>query len=222
MSSCSIAPFSSSRSRAAFHYAFAPMFALAALAASWMVGSAQAADIWVENRQSGGSYIFISGQIVNGDEKRFAALHPASPVYVRPSGSGGATYVALEIADTIWDRGYNTLLQNVDGPCASACAFIWLSGRHVIVQNSARLYFHSCFDTQTNRDSMECDADVATHLLRYGYTKSQAWALATATPHTTARLGTKGWAASLGFQWQTLWSLFGANGCTVRFCLLVP
>jgi hypothetical protein len=119
------------------------LLTLAAIAALW-IGSAQAADIWVEARRWGGSFIFIAGDINFGDEQKFAALHPPQPVYVRPSGPGGKVMPALAIADTIWERGYKTELMNNDDECASACTIIWLSGRQVIVQNSAILGFHSC------------------------------------------------------------------------------
>jgi hypothetical protein len=120
-------------------------------------------------------------------------------------------------------RGYNTLVENYDGGCASACALIWLSGRQVFVQNSGVLLFHSCYDNVTRQDDMGCNADVAEHLVKFGYTRTQAWALATATPHDAVRLGTKYWARQLGFSWQTINYLFcGANYCTARFCVLWP
>jgi hypothetical protein len=179
-----------------------------------------AADIYTQNRTWGGTYIFIVGKIFPGDEHKFAALHPTPPVFVRPIGSGGYTTPALDIADMIWARGYKTLVENRDGGCASACVIIWLSGRQVFVQNSGILQFHSCWNSETQQDDMECNAEVAKHLMVYGYTKYQAWSLATATPHETFRLGTKQWARELGFTWQTLNYYFGgANACTVRFCL---
>jgi hypothetical protein len=51
---------------------------------------------------------------------------------------------------------------------------------------------------------MECKAAVAAHLRKYGYTAQQASALAYASPHQIMTLGTKAWAASLGFRWQTI------------------
>lgn len=180
--------------------------------------------IYTQPRATGGTYIFIKGQIVPGDEQEFASLQPPEPVYVRPSGPGGNAATGLAIADIIWQRGYNTLLQNFDGECASACTWIWLSGHHAIVQNSAILLFHSCYDTVTNQDSMECDADVAAHLIKYGYTQSQSLFLADPSTHTKLTLGTKELAAILGFTWQTIPSLspgWGDN-CTMRFCIGFP
>ena len=93
----------------------------------------------------------------------------------------------------------------------------------MFVQNSGILLFHSCWNAETRQDDMGCNAEVAEHLVQYGYTRTQAWALATATPHEAVRLGTKYWARQLGFSWQTINYLFcGANYCTARFCVLWP
>src|SRR5262245_41185130 len=110
------------------------------------IGSASAANIYTQPRFWGGTYLFIVGTIRLRDERTFAAFNPAPPVFVRPIGPGGNTYAALAIADTIYARGYRTMVQNNDGGCASACAYIWLAGRQVLVQNSGILLFHSCYD----------------------------------------------------------------------------
>ena len=142
---------------------------------------------------------------------------------------------ALAIADLIHERHYNTVVQNndTDGSgfrgCLSACTAIWLSGWHVMVQNSAILGFHSCYNRDEDghtKDNLSCDAEIADHLQKYGYTAHQAWALANASPNEIMRLGTKAWAASLGFVWQTLPSRpwYGGAGdyCQAKFCLMWP
>jgi hypothetical protein len=188
------------------------------LASCWPT---HAANIYTVPRMWGGSYVFIVGEIISGDEITFARLNPPKPVYVRPIGPGGYVPTALAIADAIAGRGYNTIVQNNDGGCASACTIIWLSGRQVIVQNSGILRFHS--RASNGEDDLDCNAMVAKHLQSYGYTAFQAWQLSNAAPHEITRLGTKAWAASLGFRWQVVFSFPGwANACDAKFCMGVP
>ena len=179
--------------------------------------------IYTEARPWGGSYIFIKGEIVPGDDQTFESLHPPEPVFVRPIGPGGDVGAALGIADTIAQRGYSTLSVNADGLCGSACATIWLSGyaHHAIAQSSAVLGFHSC--SKDGQDDMQCDFMIAEHLVQYGFTKMQAWALVGAAPHQGVRWGDLAWAQSLGFRWQTIRAFRGAEDyCTARLCIAVP
>jgi hypothetical protein len=173
--------------------------AIVAALAMLVTSTAHAANIYTRARPWGGSYIFIVGEIHPGDEIAFAHLDPPPPVYVRPIGPGGVVPTALA-TDLIHERHYNTVVQNndTDGSgfrgCLSACTAIWLSGWHVLVQNSAILGFHSCYNRDENghaKDNLGCDAEIADHLQKYGYTAYQAWVLANASPNEIMRLGTK-------------------------------
>ena len=48
------------------------------------------------------------------------------------------------------------------------------------------------------------DANVAAHLMKYGYSEPQALVVADPSPHERLTLGTKELAAALGFTWQTI------------------
>lgn len=198
---------------------------LAALLATF-VSSAHAANIFIQPRSQGGSYLYIVGDIVAGDEQRFAAFNPPPPVYVRPISLGGNPYVGMAIADMVWQRQYSTLSINKDVPyggCASACTTIWLAGYHVIAEGNALLRFHSCFNAVTNQDDLQCDVDVAKGLMKYGYTQFQALHLADASPHEKPIAGTAAWAASMGFPIQYIAAFPGAEGnCTARWCIALP
>jgi hypothetical protein len=199
-----------------------------------LTSTAHAAYIYAQPRPWGGSYIFIVGKILPGDGEAFKSLNPPPPVWVRPIGPGGSVVAALAIADIIHERGYGTSVGNNDYDnngnrgCASACTIIWLSGYHVVTRNSSILLFHSCASPDLNgyggySDDLRCDYEIASHLQRYGYTSYQAWSLANASPHETTRLGTKQWAASLGFRWQILAGFFGyENYCQTKFCIAIP
>lgn len=214
---------------------------LAAVAASLtLTPTAHAANIWAQPRPAGyGSYIFIFGQINYGDDQKFATLNPPSPNYVRPKGPDGNVDAAIKIADMIHDRGYSTLVANRDYDLngfhgsASACSIIWLSGSHVLVQNSAYRRFHSCASPEevyvdgnggNYKDSLGCDAMIYDHLIKYGYTNRQAQFLANAGPHETSVLGTKWLAHQLGFRWQTIpsWYPGAEDQCQAKFCLAFP
>ena len=161
------------------------LLAAAALALCEMMGDAYAANIYWQPRPAGGSYLFITGQIVDGDDQTFTNMDPPAPVYVRPSGPGGATMVELAIGDMIAQRGWNTMNSRLDGTCASSCALIWLSGysSHMIADWNSMIGFHSCYDRDTNLDDTACDAEIARHLVNYGFTPRQANVLAYISPH---------------------------------------
>jgi hypothetical protein len=197
----------------------------ALLAAMFGSLSAQAATIWAQPRPwgAGGTYIYIKGEIVQGDEQMFAAASAGAvpPVYVGPAGPGGHVPTALAIADMIWQRGYNTMIEN-GYQCASACAIIWASGysHHAIARNSSLLRFHSC--QSYGVDDMQCNRMIVEHLLKYGFSETQAW-WAVATPHQTTSLGTQEVAAVLGLRWQWLpFGLGAADSCRARLCIIVP
>ena len=71
------------------------MCVLAVLAASWMVGSVQAADIWVNPYGTDR----LDGWIVEGDDVKFAQVTKEFPpgTYVSLSGTGGNLGVALDL-----------------------------------------------------------------------------------------------------------------------------
>lgn len=189
--------------------------------ASTVAPPAHAADIFAVPRPAGGTFIAIKGEIVPGDAQKFDSLNPVKPVYVVPSGPGGNVLAALAISDMIWQRGYNTLIGN-GYTCASACAIIWASGysHHAIAHYSSILRFHSC--ASYGQDDIQCDIMIARHLMKYGFTRTQAF-VAVATPHQTTLLGTKELAALLGFRWQWLPFGFGvADRCMARLCIIVP
>ena len=198
---------------------------VAAMAMCGMANAAHAANVFWTPRQWGGSYLYITGEIGPGDEQTFASLNPPAPVYVRPSGPGGSVSAALAIADILVARGYRTMNARADGSCASACALIWLSGyaTHAIADNNSLIGFHSCYDSDTNLDDLACDAKIASHLLRYGFTPQQANALAYISPHERITQGTLALASRLGVAWQTIPNVNGhGDYCQARLCVTAP
>ena len=89
-------------------------------------------------------FIFVKGQIKEGDDKAFKALALASDsAVVMLDSSGGSLSVALEIGRTVRIKEFATSV--TDAECASACALIWLAGEPRMVAGSAGIGFHEAF-----------------------------------------------------------------------------
>jgi hypothetical protein len=80
----------------------------------------------------------------------------------------------MAIASIISARGFDTMLTRDDEVCGSACAYIWLSGRHAVVQRGAALCFHQAYDPTTGLPNPEVNARVAKQIQGYGLTRNQA------------------------------------------------
>ena len=91
-----------------------------------------AADIGPCRSQS----ICLSGMIQQGDAAQFAAVAKNYPAgtYVWLDGPGGYMGDTLDIGDIIHRRGFSTVVSRDNGFCASACAVLFLSGYHAIIQ----------------------------------------------------------------------------------------
>jgi hypothetical protein len=95
--------------------------------------------------------VSVSGQIMPGDAAKFAATTKGYPAgtFVFLRGPGGNAAEALEMGDIIWARGFNTAVSPRNGPCASACAILFLTGRHSVVGGRSILVFHMGVDPVT-------------------------------------------------------------------------
>jgi hypothetical protein len=89
--------------------------------------------------------IFISGEIKQGDERKFFSLATKATrdTLVSLDSSGGHLKTALEIGRTISLRRMSTRVTNIE--CISACALIWLAGFERYLNNGERLGFHSAY-----------------------------------------------------------------------------
>jgi hypothetical protein len=125
------------------------------------------------------------------------------------------------IAETIHQRGWRTMIR-VGQVCVSACTYIWLSGRHSIMQRGASLCFHQAFDSETLKPVPEINPILADRLVDYGLTKQQAWALLNAAPPEDARCMNLIWGLSLGFRPQVVFTIGGLSACQAKFCQAIP
>jgi Clp protease len=201
---------------------------------------------------SPGIHINIDGRIYPGDEKKFEAVleryaksyldawkdwfacgfsagdkgkckaePPPPPVYIHATGPGGSVAAALEIADTVHILKLTTWLAAGE-ECESACTFIWLAGKHSVIQRTARLCFHQAYDPTTNRTDPELNAFLADKFVWYGLTQQQAIGLVNAAPPEGARCMNLIWGLLLGFQPQVVFAIGALSACQAKFCQALP
>jgi hypothetical protein len=125
---------------------------LAGATMAFLVGASlgRAADIQLGN--DGGRYvIFVSGDIVEGDDQRFrAAAGNVAQAVVSLSSPGGSFVSGLQIAAIVHDRGYATIVAAGER-CASVCGVIWLSGSTRYLTPSSKVGFHGVYNEELDR-----------------------------------------------------------------------
>jgi hypothetical protein len=104
---------------------------------------AHAAQIERSAGDKGLDLIIIQGEIVAGDEKKFAGLAlQSNEALVLLDSPGGALGPALEIGRTIQIKGFSTYIP-AQTECTSACALVWLAGDSRLASTSAKIGFHA-------------------------------------------------------------------------------
>lgn len=91
----------------------------------------------------GTAFIVIAGEILFGDERRFAEealLHDEAIVAF--NSPGGNLKAGIEIGKTIRMKGFKTVVV-ADHLCASACALAWLAGSPRGMAPDAKVGFHA-------------------------------------------------------------------------------
>jgi hypothetical protein len=106
--------------------------------------------------------------------------------------------------------------------CSSACTFIWLAGKHSVIQRTARLCFHQAYDVTTHTTNTELNAFIANKLVWYGLTQQQAIGLVNAAPPEGAQSMNLLWGLLLGFQPQIVFAIGALSACRAKFCQALP
>jgi hypothetical protein len=157
-------------------------------------------------------------QVIKASARR---NHPPPPVYIHATGPGGSVAAALEIADTVHILKLTTWLAAGE-ECESACTFIWLAGKHSVIQRTARLCFHQAYDPTTNRTDPELNSFLADKFVWYGLTQQQAIGLVNAAPPEGARCMNLIWGLLLGFQPQVVFAIGALSACQAKSCQALP
>ncbi|SEG63704.1 hypothetical protein SAMN04488144_1312 [Methylobacterium sp. 190mf] len=137
------------------------------LGSSVAAGSTSAAEI--ERRTIGGvPVILIAGQLVYGDERKFADVALGlGKAMVLLSGPGGNLQAGLEIGKAVRLKGFTTVVPKF---CASACALAWLGGQQRLVAPGARVGFHAAWERREGRNEVAAagNAVVGAYLSQIG------------------------------------------------------
>jgi hypothetical protein len=114
--------------------------------------------------------------ITQEDLATFTALADTqkNPALVFLDSPGGQLAAALEIGLIIKRRGFSTLVDHTR--CQSACALIWLAGKHRYMTSSSMLGFHASTDNRTSQISGPGNAMIGTYLYQLGITNWQSMA----------------------------------------------
>jgi len=122
-----------------------------ALAAAGLAPVPSAAAIAHSTLDGGVEAIFISGDILDGDDERFGELSrrfPRAVVYLE--SAGGALMAAIEIGKLVHARHHATAV--LDGStCTSACALIWIAGAPRYLGSDSHLGFHASYSDEGGR-----------------------------------------------------------------------
>jgi hypothetical protein len=183
--------------------------------------SAQAANISLNAFGT----VRLWGQIVRGEAAKFETFTAGLPpgTYISLGRPGGLIAEALDIGDIIQKRGFSTVVSNrMD--CLSACAILFFSGHHAVIQRNSNICFHMGIDSNTGRtvDTGQINI-IAEGMMAWGRTRRQALTLLYAAPSDSAYCATEAWASSLGFRYSMVPSLFTSwRSCSTKFCLAVP
>ena len=99
--------------------------------------------------------ISVEGELVAGDEKRFAdaAVRATSGTMVVLNSPGGNMLAGIQIGKDIRLEGFDTAVpQGLQ--CASACAFAWLGGTRRFMAEGATVGFHAVYTTDNGQDTV--------------------------------------------------------------------
>lgn len=163
------------------------MVLIAALLLAGMWRHSTAAEIRVDPDPSG-DFVFITveGELVSGDEKKFAqvALQNDMAIVVLNS-PGGSTLAGVEIGRAIRLKGFLTYVP-ADTVCASACGYVWLAGVQRYMEKTSKVGFHASFvqDNGVNRESGVGNAIVGAYLNSLGLSQNAIAYISSAPPES--------------------------------------
>ena len=119
---------------------------LLAILAGFAAAPAYAAVIDIDiSVNSAPTRVFVSGELFNGDEERFAKLtFELENAIVIFNSPGGDVDAGLAIGREIRRRGFATLVP-AKYECASACAIAWLGGKLRYMSPKGAIGFHAAY-----------------------------------------------------------------------------
>jgi hypothetical protein len=135
-----------------------------------MVLKAEAATITVNAPEHGMTLIGVTGEIMPGDDRRFAEIArwaKSELVVVNLSGPGGDLAAGLRIGTMIHDGGWTTRVPK-DSTCNSTCAYIWIAGVQRGVTTTSYIGFHAAYNATTQQETGAGNAVLGSYLTKLG------------------------------------------------------
>jgi hypothetical protein len=129
--------------------------------------------------------IFITGDILDGDDAEFRDLSqrfPRAVVYLE--SAGGALLAAIEIGKLVREKHHATAV--LDGStCTSACALIWIAGTPRYLGPEGHLGFHASYSDEGGRlvETGVGNAMVGHYLSQIGLSEDAAVFATIASPY---------------------------------------
>jgi hypothetical protein len=120
---------------------------------------------------AGFSFISVAGQLVAGDEERFASVSKAiENATVMLEGPGGLAGVGMAIGRAIALRGFSTAV-GADSVCASACGLIWIAGKERFLRPTSLVGFHAIYRAPNGTPQVSSDGNalVGAYLRELGF-----------------------------------------------------
>ena len=139
---------------------------------------AHAATFTVKEHENGATYIEMNGTTQRGDVHRLdiaileakqqllytvtdaegVETHVYKPFsnQLLLSGPGGEMVEGIRVALTVWNAGIDTF---VEDRCASACALIWMAGKHRDLGQDGMLLFHPPYSSSVHQWDRIKDTD---------------------------------------------------------------
>lgn len=140
--------------------------------------------------EGGAEGIYVTGEILAGDEvafQRLAEQYPRAVVFLE--SPGGSLVPAIEIGKLVRAKGYATVVLD-QGTCNSACALIWLAGTPRHIEGAGHLGFHASYSEEGGRlvETGVGNAIVGHYLSQLGLPESAVIFATSASPYEVAWL----------------------------------
>ena len=144
-----------------------------------------AAEIKVDQSSLNGiSLVSVEGELIAGDEKKFAqvALQNDAAIVIFHS-PGGSTWTGIEIGRAIRLKGFLTYVP-AGAICSSACGYAWLAGVQRFMEPTSRIGFHASYvrENGVNKESGVGNAIVGAYLNSLGLSQNAIAYISTAPP----------------------------------------
>ena len=132
----------------------------------FMIAISFYSSCFAANITTSGHFVFLNGEIVQGDSIRFRELVSQNQVdTVVLNSPGGSLMDGLQIGETIRITKLMTYVPATN-VCYSACGLIWIAGSERIIDSESKVGFHGAFYSTTHQATSDGNALIGSYLSR--------------------------------------------------------